>query len=452
MRDEKKPLKWLRRSPIGFHHSPNLYKTPADNPLDDTLNLELYYGLCQQCDSSVHRAQVQCQRTWRVRFWQPQGITYDLYPIPTDTLHSYADSSPDSLDDPKVETIAEIFHRIHGGKVGIVSTAFIADATPGALTAHTRDRGDYGAVIDSFIHGIVNYTWTDWSGPDVLFGGGAENFCSPDLGGETYMDLDYYKVFADAGYNLVHNASDLDAASSSERTLGIFSQSNMAKWLDRQVYTDNLSGNEDAPNCEGGDADSQPGLKEMTLKAIDILETRAGDEGWFLMSEAASIDKQMHALDYDRALGELLELDDTIKHSIEKLKELDAYKDTLIVITADHGHGFDVFGSVDTEYMDAQKTDREKRGAIGIYEQSGESQYMNTGSLRYSDSNFPSNWEPRYTLAQGFGARPDVRENFRVHKDGPRSPTDNVTGFPEDDYFVNPEDGIGGYIMNGKLS
>lgn len=85
-------------------------------------------------------------------------------------LGVYADSSEDPFDDPKVETIAELFHRIRRGHIGIVSTAFVADATPAALTAHTRDRDQYGAVIDSLIHGIVNYTWTDWDGPDVLFG------------------------------------------------------------------------------------------------------------------------------------------------------------------------------------------------------------------------------------------------------------------------------------------
>lgn len=85
-------------------------------------------------------------------------------------LGVYADSSRDPFDDPKVETIAEIFYRLYQGHVGIVSTAFIADATPAALTAHTRDRDQYGAVVDSFIHGIVNYTWTPWEGPSVLFG------------------------------------------------------------------------------------------------------------------------------------------------------------------------------------------------------------------------------------------------------------------------------------------
>lgn len=49
-------------------------------------------------------------------------------------------TSKSPFDDPKIETIAELFWRITDGHVGIVSTAFIADTTPAALTAHTRDR------------------------------------------------------------------------------------------------------------------------------------------------------------------------------------------------------------------------------------------------------------------------------------------------------------------------
>lgn len=75
-------------------------------------------------------------------------------------LGVYVDSSKNAFDDPKIETIAEIFHRLNKGGVGIVSTAYIADATPGALTAHTRDRSQYGNVVDSFLNGITNYTWT----------------------------------------------------------------------------------------------------------------------------------------------------------------------------------------------------------------------------------------------------------------------------------------------------
>ena len=48
-------------------------------------------------------------------------------------------------------------------------------------------------------------------------------------------------------------------------------------------------------------------------------------------SEAASIDKMMHVLDYGRALGELLELDDTIRASIKRmLFSFFVYKPSLI--------------------------------------------------------------------------------------------------------------------------
>lgn len=309
-------------------------------------------------------------------------------------LGVYADSSKNPFDDPKIESIAELFYRMYHGHVGIVSTAFIADATPAALTAHTRDRGQYGAVVDSFIHGVTNYSWTNWNGPDVLFGGGAEQFYSPSLGGKTYMNQDYYDVFSNAGYNVVQNNTALQTSSNSSRTLGIFSVSNMAKWLDRNVYPANLRNQKNSPDGSKGDALDQPGLKEMTIKAIDVLHARSNADnstngrGWFLMSEAASIDKQMHTLDYDRALGELLELDDTISAAIEHLKALDTMNETLIVVTADHGHGFDVMGSVDTKYLNAQKDDRSKRDAIGVYANSGLSQYMNTGNLTYTEGTY----------------------------------------------------------------
>jgi alkaline phosphatase len=126
---------------------------------------------------------------------------------------------------------------------------------------------------------------------------------------------------------------------------------------------------------------------------------------------------------------------------------------TLIIVTADHGHGFDVFGSADTKYLSSKSSDREKRNAIGVYTNSGLSQYTVTNaSISYNTGvNFPVNWDPRYTLAQGVGANPDHRENYRVHKSGPRLPASNITGFPSDDYFVNPTDNTDGFIVNGTL-
>jgi len=168
---------------------------------------------------------------------------YTGHKASVNALNVYADSSRSPFDDPKFETIVEIFFRLYQGHTGIVSTAFIADATPAGLLAHTRDRDQYGAVVESFLNGVSNYTWTNWTGPDVLFGGGAEQFYNSSLGGVTYLNKDYYREFANRGYQIVQNNTSLQKASNTTKTLGIFSVSNMAKWLDR-----NVSGHARAPS------------------------------------------------------------------------------------------------------------------------------------------------------------------------------------------------------------
>jgi alkaline phosphatase len=362
----------------------------------------------------------------------------------------YADSSADPFDDPKVETIVEILTRIWGSAIGVVSTAFIADATPIALTGHTRARSQYGALIDQALHGVTNYSWTPYSGADVFFGAGAEQFIA---GSGSFQGKDYYQEFAKSGYTVSLNKTSLYKASNTSKALGIFCTSNLPVWLDRNVYKENLNKTTNDPSGNKKPALDLPGLKDMTLKAIDILHARGGDKGFFMMSEAASIDKQMHTLDYDRALGDLLELDDTVKATIEKLRDMGELNNTLIIVTADHGHGFDVFGSADTTYLSSQTNDRAKRNAIGVYTNSGLSQYTVTNaSISYNTGvNFPVNWDPRYTLAQGVGAMPDHRENYKVHKSGPRLPATNITGFPATDYYVNPVDNVDGFIVNGTI-
>lgn len=358
----------------------------------------------------------------------------------------YADSSPDLFDDPKIETIVELLGRIQGSAWGAVSTAFLADATPIALTAHTRSRFAYGPLIDQALHGLTNYSWTHAGAPDVYFGGGAEQFLP---GSASYLEKDYYAEFAAQNYSLALNKTFLEQLSNDSRALGVFCKSNLPVWLDRNVFKDVLGTFTNDPTGANASAQDLPGLKEMTLKAVDILNTRGGDAGFFLMSEAASIDKQMHTLDYDRALGDLLELDDTVRATIDRLGALGILEDTLVLVTADHGHGFDVFGSADTEYMASKATAREKRSAVGVYQNSGLSQYtVAVEGVSYNTGpNFPVNWDPRYVIASGTGASPDRREDYRVAKDGPRTPAVAVNG----EYFANPAQTVDGFVVNGTL-
>jgi alkaline phosphatase len=123
-------------------------------------------------------------------------------------LNDYADSSQDPFDDPKVETLAEIFYRLTGRRVGIVSTAYIADATPAALVSHTRLRGSYETIVDTYLNGVQNYSWTDVP-IDVLFGGGAEQFNSLALGGKTYRNKNYFDEFAKQDYQIIQKRTAL---------------------------------------------------------------------------------------------------------------------------------------------------------------------------------------------------------------------------------------------------
>jgi alkaline phosphatase len=196
----------------------------------------------------------------------------------------------------------------------------------------------YGPLIDQALNGLTNYTWTKMNGPDVYFGGGAEQFYP---GSGSYKGLDYYAEFSKKNYTISLNKTSLSTIDTSKKALGIFCQSNLPVWLDRTINKDNLKTFSNDPTGNKSAALDLPGLKEMTIKAIEVLHKRGGDKGFFLMSEAASIDKQMHALDYDRALGDLLELDDTVRATVAKLKDLGIFEETLIVVSADHGHGFE---------------------------------------------------------------------------------------------------------------
>ncbi|KAI7860469.1 alkaline-phosphatase-like protein [Circinella umbellata] len=346
-------------------------------------------------------------------------------------LNVYADSSPSFLDDPKVEDITEIIRRRQPGKaIGIVTTASVQDATPAAFYSHTRTRAIPDHITDQIANGVPD--WVNAVEPDVLLGGGAKHF----KGEKSLNGTDYYTLLQDKhNYQVVMDKQHLNEYNGQDKLLGIFRQDNMDVWLERNVYVNNTVGNEAAPDLSGTDAlgSNQPGLDDMTLKALEVLKKRGGDDGFFLMSEAASVDKMVHYLDFPRAYADLIEMDMTIKKTIEWLKKNGEYEDTLILFTADHSHSFDVFGTVDQELLTSQAPSQENmRYSVGVYEHSGWPGFVNQDQY-----GFPDNWDPRFALAGGTGSGPDHFESWKLSADKPRMPTvqnDNkIVGSNKDD-------------------
>lgn len=335
---------------------------------------------------------------------------------------TYSDTSPDALDDPRVETLGEMLQRLRGMSVGIVTTSDWSDATPASVWAHGRNRGDGNR--SAYVSQALDFN------PEVLMGGGARRLLPQSAQGSRRADdRDMFAEFADAGYVTVTTATELSEAFSAgtpERLLGVFHPSDLNVWLDRNVYTDNL-----------GDFTDQPGLVDMTMAAIEVLAQN--ENGFYLVVESASVDKQIHPLDQERALSDLIEFEQSVEAAIAWAAE--NAPDTLIIVTADHGHGYEVYGTVNVEQFNAGEDDATRRRAIRTYSAAGYPTYTDEDGDGFPD------WDASIVFAGTVNNHPEYTEDFQVSP-VPRAPAiANESGV----YVDNPDDDPNGIFMAGNL-
>ena len=227
-----------------------------------------------------------------------------------------------------------------GLSTGVVTTARLTHATPGACYAHTVDRDwefdgklplaareagfpDIARQLIEFRHG---------DGLEVALGGGRsfflpETVADPEDPEKTGSRLDGRDLTAEwrnktnAAY--VWNKPQLNAVNSANTAhlLGLFESNHMKYETDRMT-----------------DVAGEPSLSEMTSKAIDILAKNP--TGFFLMVESGRIDHAHHAGNAYRALTEVIELSNAVKVAQEKTDP----RNTLIIVTADHSHTLTISG------------------------------------------------------------------------------------------------------------
>lgn len=234
----------------------------------------------------------------------------------------------------KALTVGEL-SEMAGLSTGVVSTARLTHATPAAVYAHAADRdwesdGDLpeSAKTDGcpdIARQLIDFPYGD--GLEVAIGGGRSNFLPADAKDPEYPErmgrrrdgrnLAEEWTAKSSGHRYVWNKPDFDAidAGSGVRILGLFEPSHMRYEADR-----------------GADAAGEPSLAEMTAKAIDVLSRNK--DGFFLMVEAGRIDHAHHDGNAARALKDAQALSEAVAAARAKTSE----KDTLIIVTADHGH------------------------------------------------------------------------------------------------------------------
>jgi alkaline phosphatase len=253
--------------------------------------------------------------------------------------------SVDPVTQEPLTTILELAQK-RGFKTGNVTTAELTDATPAVLDSHVslracqgpadmatcpnevKEKGGLGSIAEQTVEHEV----------DVLMGGGKQRFDQTVTGGPFTGQTVTQQAQA-LGYTVATDRAGLDAATPGTRFLGLFHPSNMdLEWTGPlatpypgPAATACTESNPARPAAE-------PHLSDMTAKAIDLLSTRVrGDhrDGFFLQVEGASIDKQDHAENPCGQIGENVEFDNAIKVALDWAK---THRDTLIIVTADHGH------------------------------------------------------------------------------------------------------------------
>jgi alkaline phosphatase len=223
----------------------------------------------------------------------------------------------------------------NGLHTGVISTARITHATPATSYAHSPSRGwennsnlpskarEQGCI--DIAQQLINFN--SGNGIDLILGGGRQNFFpKTDRGPEgekgkrtdkknlikEWKDKheDGHYVWNNKGFNAIPDDTE-------QPIFGLFNPSHMQYSADRD-------------KSENG----EPSLAEMTEKAIKIMKNKDG--GYFLFIEAGRIDHGHHANSAYNALHDTI----AFARAVEKAVKMTNSEETLIIVTADHSHGF----------------------------------------------------------------------------------------------------------------
>ncbi|MDR7333643.1 alkaline phosphatase [Roseateles asaccharophilus] len=389
----------------------------------------------------------------------------------------FPDDTVDAFDNPRVEYLSEYLHRTQGKQLGIVTTADVFDATPAGNAVHTSNRSAGTGIVDQFFDDRAR------TGLTVLMGGGRKWFLPAGTPGSARSDSNDYAFsasdahtadivkrwgaapgamdkgrdliadFQRAGFQYAATKADLDKTDAARPLLGLFAFSNM------NVALDKINGRRgsDKNGLGGGSvvADyglpDQPMLDEMAAKALDVL--KKAPQGFVLMIEGASIDKQAHAMDTERWMLDTLELDRAVRVAQDFAAERG---DTLVIVTADHEcSGAALIGGALVTDKALQELAGKKgvanlrNAVVGPYEKAGFPRY------KIAADGYPETTDIDYRMLVGYGANADRYEDWRTKKTPQRDSQQPFgTEAPLRWYPANAmerDDAVGEYLVTGQV-
>lgn len=368
----------------------------------------------------------------------------------------FPDDTRDKFDNPRIESIGEYFARTQSKWLGIVTTAPVTDATPGAFGAHTQDRTAGTGIADQMIDEttakanlrVLLGGGRRWFIPDTTPGSGRlaeEDYeLPPELAsgwGVTRGSIDPGRdVVADArnaGFTYAANATQLKAVpAGTRRLLGLFNLGSMNSAFDR---INKRRGRSTVVDDYG--FPDQPMLDEMTDAALVVLQQNPA--GFVLMIEGGLIDKQAHQMDTERWLHEVIEFDRAVARAKSFVQ---ATPDTLLIVTADHETGgVNIIGS-----SVVSQSDLASRAAAGSGVKGLRDEVVGTGTAagfpnyRPLSDGFPDTPDVNRRMLIGYAANADRYETWQTQA----KPVDGLAGYP---HTPQERAATTGYLVVGQI-
>jgi alkaline phosphatase len=323
----------------------------------------------------------------------------------------FPDNTPSVFDNPRVEYLGELLRRVRGPgfNVGIVTTSDVTDATPAANAVHTGSRSASLEIARRFLDERAT------NGVTVLMGGGLGQFLPETVGGRRTDGRDLLAEYASAGYTTVGTAAALralDAAPPVPALVGLFHPGHMSVAFDKVGagrYSDELQRPDLARLRD------QPMLDDMTRVALRSLAAHS-PQGFYLMVEGASVDKQAHAVDAERTVWDTIEFDNAVGVALEFAArtnaDADPANDTLVIVTADHECGGLAIIGVGNERYAPQHLGRAVRDYAAVFRFDPVQELKFVPNYQPDAKGYPIDPDPSRKLLLGWAAAPDRFENW----------------------------------------
>ena len=231
-------------------------------------------------------------------------------------------------DGAELENLSE--RAISLGKAaGVVSSVPFSHATPAAYVAHNESRNNYHAIAAEMASSDMT----------VIMGAGHPKYTDSHeqrAPSYQYLSQDTWNALETGatGFELMDESSDFEALAASEQTPErVFGIAQVASTLQQSRAVDPGAAPFETP------LNDVPDLATLTEGALNVLDD-ASDEGFFLSVEGGAIDWSGHANDTSRNIEETIDFNEAVESVVEWVETESSWKDTLVIVTADHETGY----------------------------------------------------------------------------------------------------------------